>query len=79
MNRRELIVSASLLSLVAATGLMTSAQASATEAVIVLARQEQGAASYDPIRAVTLNMAAGLIYDRLIEQAVDQSYHPHLA
>ena len=79
MNRREFLASASLFSLVAVLGSLTPAVASEAEAVVVLARQEQGAASYDPVRAVTLNMAAGLIYDRLVEQAADQSYHPHLA
>ncbi|WP_036265189.1 ABC transporter substrate-binding protein, partial [Mesorhizobium sp. NBIMC_P2-C2] len=79
MNRREFLASASLFSLVAVVGSLTPAVATEAEAVVVLARQEQGAASYDPVRAVTLNMAAGLIYDRLVEQAADQSYHPHLA
>lgn len=79
MHRRDFIISISFLSLVTATSLALPARAAETEAIVVLARQEQGAASYDPIRAVTLNMANGLIYDRLIEQAADQSYHPHLA
>lgn len=80
MNRRWFLFSASAISLGIAVGLFSPAHALAeTEAVIVIGRQESGAASYDPIRAVTLNMAAGLIYDRLVEQAADQSYHPHLA
>ena len=38
-----------------------------------------GATSYDPIRASKLNTANALIYDRLVEQDADQSFHPHLA
>ncbi|CAN7572999.1 ABC transporter substrate-binding protein [Aminobacter sp. LjRoot7] len=81
MNRRRFLFSASIISFGIAVGLLSPAPAMAqeTEATIVIGRQESGAASYDPIRAVTLNMAAGLIYDRLVEQAADQSYHPHLA
>ncbi|WP_395449000.1 ABC transporter substrate-binding protein [Aminobacter sp. UC22_36] len=81
MNRRGFLASASIISFGIAIGMLPPAAAWATEseAVIVLSRQESGAANYDPIRAVTLNIAAGLIYDRLVEQAADQSYHPHLA
>lgn len=80
MNRREFLISASLLSLCMGSGLTSAAQASENEAVIVLGRQESGSANYDPVRSTSLNMVSALIYDRLIEQdANDQSYHPHLA
>ncbi len=53
--------------------------AMAQSATVVLPSGEIGATSYDPIRASKLNTANALIYDRLVEQDADQSYHPHLA
>ena len=59
MNRRRFLFSASIISLGIAVGLLSPASAFAeTEATIVIGRQESGAASYDPIRAVTLNIAS---------------------
>ena len=60
---------------------MTLAQhaAWAQEATFVLASDEVGAPTYNPIKASVLNTATGLIYDRLVEQDADQSFHPHLA
>ena len=51
----------------------------AQEVTIAFSADELGATSYNPITASNLNSAASLIYDRLIEQDADQSYHPHLA
>lgn len=51
----------------------------AGEAIVAFSAGELGATSYDPIRASKLNTANSLIYDRLIEQDADQSFHPHLA
>ena len=81
MNRRRFLVSASVLTLAASLGLAArdAAAAADTEAVFALASSEIGAASQDPIRATLLSTVVMLIYDRLIEQDVDQSYHPHLA
>lgn len=80
MNRREFVISTSLLSLCVGSGLSSAAHASEDEAVLVLGRQESGSPGYDPIRSTSLNMASALIYDRLVEQDPgDQSYHPHLA
>lgn len=59
------------------TSLPTTAVAQ--DATIVLPASESGATSYDPIRASSLNSATALIYDRLVEQDADQSFHPHLA
>lgn len=53
--------------------------ASAQEVSIVFPAGELGATSYDPIKASKLNSANALIYDRLVEQDADQSFHPHLA
>lgn len=51
----------------------------AQEATIVLNTNEVGAQSYNPIKAPMLNTATALIYDRLVEQDADLSFHPHLA
>lgn len=53
--------------------------AAAQEAVIVLGSAEAGVPNYDPIRGAILNTGTSLIYDRLVEQDADQSFHPHLA
>ncbi|MEO5757230.1 MAG: ABC transporter substrate-binding protein [Mesorhizobium sp.] len=80
MNRRDFLISTSLLSLCMGGGLSSTAHASEGEAIIVLGRQESGSAGYDPVRSVSLSMVAALIYDRLVEQdIVDQTYRPHLA
>ncbi|MBL1241295.1 MAG: ABC transporter substrate-binding protein, partial [OCS116 cluster bacterium] len=57
---------------------MTSV-ALAQDATIAFSADELGATSYNPITSSNLNSAASLIYDRLVEQDADQSYHPHLA
>ena len=60
--------------------LMTlSSAAMAQEATFVLPAGELGATSYNPITSSNLNSATSLIYDRLVEQDADQSFHPHLA
>ncbi len=51
----------------------------AQEAIIAFSSGELGATSYDPIRSSNLNTATSMIYDRLVEQDADQSFHPHLA
>ena len=51
----------------------------AQEMTIVLNTNEVGAQSYNPIKAPMLNTATALIYDRLVEQDADLSFHPHLA
>lgn len=61
-----------------ATGFLMST-AVAQEVTIAFSADELGATSYNPITSSNLNSAASLIYDRLIEQDADQSYHPHLA
>ena len=51
----------------------------AQEAVFVLATNEVGAPTYNPIKANNLNAATTLLFDRLVSQAADLSYHPWLA
>ena len=61
-----------------AAGFLSSA-AMAQDVTIAFSADELGATSYNPVTSSNLNSAASLIYDRLIEQDADQSYHPHLA
>ena len=68
-----LSASVSLAALLAAQG------ATAQEAVFVMAGNEVGAPTYNPVTATMVNTATGLIFDRLVSQAADLSYHPWLA
>jgi peptide/nickel transport system substrate-binding protein len=68
-----LSASVSLAALIAAQGAM------AQEAVFVMATNEVGAPTYNPIKATMLNTPTGLLFDRLVSQAADLSYHPWLA
>ncbi|NOX39704.1 MAG: ABC transporter substrate-binding protein [Alphaproteobacteria bacterium] len=61
-----------------AAGFLATA-AMAQEATIAFSADELGSTSYNPVTSSNLNSAASLIYDRLVEQDADQSYHPHLA
>ena len=58
---------------------MTSPGALAQEAVFVMPADNVGAPSYDPIRGTKLNAATTLIYDRMVIQDADQSFHGQLA
>lgn len=49
------------------------------EAVFVMATNEVGAPTYNPIKASNLNIGTTLIFDRLVSQDADLSYHPWLA
>ena len=59
--------------------LLVAQGALAQEAVFVMAGNEVGAPTYNPITATILNTASTLIFDRLVSQAADLSYHPGLA
>ena len=67
----------------AATSLCAAAllpmQAMAQEAVFVISTNEVGIPNYNPITAVNTNAAFTMIYDTLVEQDGDLSFHPHLA
>ena len=69
--------------LIGGTALMTLAGGSfaamAQEATIVFNTNEVGAPTYNPVKASMLNAATGLIYDTLVVQDADQSFHPSLA
>lgn len=54
-------------------------QALAQEAVFVFSTNEVGVPNYNPVTAVNTNAAFTMIYDTLVEQDGDLSFHPHLA
>ncbi|WP_227268424.1 ABC transporter substrate-binding protein [Roseobacter weihaiensis] len=66
-------------SAIVAAGLLLSSNAMAQDVTIAFSASELGATAYNPVAASNLNTATSLIYDRLVEQDADQSYHPHLA
>jgi peptide/nickel transport system substrate-binding protein len=51
----------------------------AQNATFVLGSREVGAPSYNPIKATRLNAANTFIYDRMVVQDADQSFHGQLA
>ena len=53
--------------------------AQAQEATFVIATNEVGAPTYNPIKASNLNIGTTLIFDRLVSQDADLSFHPWLA
>lgn len=52
---------------------------SAQEAVFVFGSSEVGIPNYNPLTAVNTNAAFTMIYDTLVEQDGDLTFHPHLA
>lgn len=73
IRKSLLSASVSLAALFAATASWSQ------EAVFVLNTSEVGAPTYNPIKATSLNKATTLIFDRMVSQAADLSYHPWLA
>ena len=63
----------------AALTLSLSPVAFAQDATFVLASDDVGAPSYDPIKGTRVNGAITLIYDRMVIQDADQSFHGQLA
>ncbi|SHH34708.1 ABC transporter substrate-binding protein [Marivita hallyeonensis] len=66
-------------SAIVAAGFLFSTNAVAQDVTIAFSASELGATAYNPVAASNLNTATSLIYDRLVEQDADQSFHPHLA
>lgn len=64
---------------VSLAALFAAQAAAAQEAVFVIGTAEVGAPTYNPIKATMLNTATALIFDRMVSQAADLSYHPWLA
>ena len=67
------MVLATSLAALAATGAL------AQNATFALPSRDAGAPSYDPIRGTKLNAATSLIFDRMVIQDADQSFHGQLA
>ncbi len=66
--------------LLAATMLVSvPAAVQAQEAIFAVTAREVGAPTYNPITATKLNSANSLIFDRLLLQDADQSFHGLLA
>ncbi|MGX5735864.1 ABC transporter substrate-binding protein [Bosea thiooxidans] len=58
---------------------LAATSALAQEATFVMTARLVGAPTYNPIKATKLNTATTLIYDRLVVQDADQSFHGQLA
>ncbi|MGL5137437.1 MAG: ABC transporter substrate-binding protein, partial [Beijerinckiaceae bacterium] len=58
---------------------LLSGVAMAQDATFVMPSREVGVPSYNPIKGTRLNQAATLIYDRMVIQDADQSFHGQLA
>lgn len=69
--------------LIAGTAFLTIAGASgfaaAQEATFVMPTNEVGATTYNPVKTTLTNRATELIYDTLVVQDVDLTFHPLLA
>ena len=53
--------------------------AMAQEAIFVLGTNEVGVPSYNLLTAVNTNTVYSMLYDNLVAQDNDQSFHPYLA
>ncbi len=74
---KSLILSGSMFAAALAFG--PDAAVWAQDATFVMPSDDVGAPSYDPIRGTKLNAATSLIYDRMVIQDADQSFHGQLA
>jgi peptide/nickel transport system substrate-binding protein len=80
MTIRESFTRAALAATVSLGAMMAMAPAVfAQEAVIVLATDQVGVPTYNVVMTGNTNVGATLIYDTLVVQDADQSYHPGLA
>ena len=67
------------LAAVSACSLTAFSPALAQDATFVLNSREAGAPTYNPIKGTKLNIANNLIFDRMVMQDADQSFHGQLA
>ncbi|HEX6119143.1 MAG TPA: ABC transporter substrate-binding protein [Dongiaceae bacterium] len=77
--RTAFLIGGTALMTVAASIAGMSSRAWSQEATFVISTDEVGAPTYNPLKATLLNSATSLIFDRLVVQDADQSFHPHLA
>lgn len=66
-------------SAIVSAAFLLSAPVMAQDVTVAFSATELGATAYNPVASSTLNTATSLIFDRLVEQDADQSFHPHLA
>ena len=67
------------LALAGACASLGSTPALAQDATFVISARENGFPTYNPIKGTKLNVANNLIFDRLVVQDADHSFHGHLA
>lgn len=77
--RKAFLVGGTALMTVVGAAFGTAGMAWSQEATFVMATNEVGAPTYNPVKGAMLNIATSLIYDRLVAQDADQSFHPYLA
>jgi peptide/nickel transport system substrate-binding protein len=77
--RKAFLVSGTALMTLASVAFGAASAAWSQEATFVFNTNEVGAPTYNPVKATMLNAATSLIFDRLVVQDADQSFHPHLA
>src|SRR3954465_14533180 len=77
--RKALLAGGTVLMTLAGGAFALAGTAWSQEATFVMGTNEVGAPTYNPVKATMLNAATSLIFDRLVVQDADQSFHPHLA
>jgi len=68
-----------VLVLAMASTMISVAPAIAQDAVFVINAREAGSPTYNPIKGTKLNVGNNLIFDRMVVQDADQSFHGQLA
>ncbi len=76
---KTLFLSGSALLSAGLFALSLSSAAMAQDATFVMPSRDVGAPSYNPIKGTRLNAATTLIFDRMVIQDADQSFHGQLA
>ena len=67
------------LAMASAGAMIAVTPAIAQDAVFVINAREAGSPTYNPIKGTKLNVGNNLIFDRMVVQDADQSFHGHLA
>ncbi|MEO8542398.1 MAG: ABC transporter substrate-binding protein [Burkholderiaceae bacterium] len=68
-----------VLAVASASAMIAFTPAFAQDAVFVINAREAGAPTYNPIKGTKLNVGNNLIFDRMVVQDADQSFHGQLA
>jgi peptide/nickel transport system substrate-binding protein len=67
------------MTMMAACALAAAVPAWAQDAVFVINTRENGFPTYNPLKATKLNVASNLIFDRMVVQDADHTFHGQLA